>query len=63
MSTREQIAGALFNRVERRLVDWFDANGIETGIQDGEWFAYLEEGGLSITAMAKAVADDLTPVR
>lgn len=51
----------MFAKIERRLCDWFDAQGFETGIKDGEWVVRYgdDESTLSISSMAKAIADDI----
>lgn len=55
----------MFAKIERRLCDWFDVEGFETELKDGEWVVRYsdDESTLSITSMAKAVADDIEATR
>ena len=43
--------------IERALVDYFDATGVATELNNGEWIAVLPEDAdvLSLTAIAAAI--------
>ena len=53
----------MFSAIERVIIDWFEANGVDVGEADGDWQISIENvsrangAPLSLTELANAVTE------